>query len=412
MISIATQEGVFIRSLPSTQSEQEWTLGFHSFFGLISVHTLSERMESRKIRGLSQPQGSWLFQFKVARSANASLKVESIAGCEGCETGAGKNRILKTPIGNWVFTSLNAPGNATEKDSAATIINDRAPIHSESRNKTDRWLLAAILLVLLLFIFLPDGRNSAIQTEAIIEPVTVTVTKDTVVVPKFQPVALPNEIKKVVTDQKMQRAVQENLGFLGILGKKNLTKALGGMPTALKDASAGAGPGGKEGSGGESLVGLGQGLKRITVGNTGVAGLGGIGTKGAGGGAGGYGNAMVGSGEGKKLSSIPLSKDMVLDGGLDRSVVQATIAKYLSQVRACYEEGLRTQPGLTGVVAVDFVIGGAGDVLNASVNRSTLGNAPVENCIIARAKTWKFPKPLGGVNVKVGYPFLLRPSGT
>lgn len=405
MISIATQEGVFIRALPSftseqNQNERQWTLGFHSFFGLISVQSLSERMEFRKLRGLSQPQGTWLFRFNVTRSSNQSLKVESV---EGCEAKSGQNWTLNTPLGTWVLSSVV---------SDAAVINERAPIHAVKENRSDRWLMGAILLILLLFLFIPNRPQTNVQITEISEPVTVTVTKDTVVVPKFQSIALPNEIKKVVTDQKMQRAVQENLGFLGILGKKNLTKALGGLPTALKDASAGAGAGGKEGSGGESLVGLGQGIKRITVGNTGVAGLGGIGTKGAGGGAGGYGNALVGSGEGTKLSTIPLSKDLVLDGGLDRSVVQATIAKYLSQVRACYEEGLRTHPGLTGVVNVDFVIGGVGDVLNANINRSTLGNAPVENCIIARAKTWKFPKPLGGVNVKVGYPFLLRPSGT
>ena len=36
------------------------------------------------------------------------------------------------------------------------------------------------------------------------------------------------------------------LGFMGLLGRKDLTKALGGAPTQLKDASPGAGPGGKE----------------------------------------------------------------------------------------------------------------------------------------------------------------------
>ena len=45
------------------------------------------------------------------------------------------------------------------------------------------------------------------------------------------------------------------------------------------------------------------------------------------------------------------------------------------------------------------------------VGSSTLGNSGVEGCIATRMMSWKFPKPLGGVNVKVKYPFLLRPVG-
>jgi TonB family protein len=193
-----------------------------------------------------------------------------------------------------------------------------------------------------------------------------------------------------------------------MLGRKDLTKALGGMPT-VPGASAGAGAGGKQGSGGELLVGVGEGVQRTTVGNSGVAGLGGIGTKGAGGGAGGYGTSMVGSGNGRGLSSVPLSQDMILEGGLDRSVIQATIAKYLNQVRACYEEGLRKSPGLVGQVSILFEIAGTGSVNSANVGKSSLGNSEVEQCIATKVQTWQFPKPRGGVNVKVNYPFMLRP---
>jgi hypothetical protein len=210
-----------------------------------------------------------------------------------------------------------------------------------------------------------------------------------------------------------KRAIEQNLGFLKMLGKKDLSKALGGLPTKLQDVSPGAGAGGKAGSGGELLVGLGQGVKRTTVGNSGVTGLGGVGKSGAGGGAGGFGNSLLGSGEGRALSKlsagVPLSRDLELEGGLDRSVIQATIAKYLSQVRACYENGLQRNPGLTGTVHMKFEISGEGHVRAANVGRSSLGDVPVESCISEKMLDWKFPKPLGGVTVKVAYPFLLRP---
>src|SRR5690606_30941050 len=112
---------------------------------------------------------------------------------------------------------------------------------------------------------------------------------------------------------------------------------IGGVPTNLENVTAGAGLGQDQGSGGEMLIGLGEGVKRTTVGNTGLKGLGGVGGgKGKGGGAGGYGDSLVGSGtgagsgegDGRALSSLPLSQDVVLDGGLDVSIIQASIAKY------------------------------------------------------------------------------------
>ena len=187
----------------------------------------------------------------------------------------------------------------------------------------------------------------------------------------------------------------------------------GGVPQKLAKATAGAGKGGDAGSGGEVLTGLGKGLKKITVGNTGVAGLGGIGTKGAGGGKGGYGNTMVASGEGIGITGISVSSnDMVLDGGLSRYAINATIAKYLSQVRRCYENGLNKKPDLEGLVTVAFEIGGSGMLNYSNVHKSSLRDTVVEKCITTKMMSWKFPKPKGGVNVKVNYPFMLRPVGT
>ena len=145
------------------------------------------------------------------------------------------------------------------------------------------------------------------------------------------------------------------------------------------------------------------------MGNTGTAGLGGIGTKGAGGGLGGYGNSLIGSGEGKGLTTMALAQDLVLEGGLDRSVIQATIAKYLSQVRACYEGGLQKKPDLQGTVAMAFQINPTGELNYSRVAKSSLGDPQVENCIATRMMSWKFPKPVGGVSQKVEYPFNLRP---
>jgi hypothetical protein len=387
-----------IKTLPSVA---EAVFGFHHRYGFISEANAEDRELARRLKGLPYKEGKpWGFQFKIlsqaAKDGAAQFVVEALSGCEAKKTQEGW--MLKT-TGGTEFLLSSAPAKL-----------ERVLMASTQDERLMKRISAVIAFLFLLVLLIPMPNQKVDEIAQIEEPVTVKIVqRDAVVVPKFQSMELPENLKKQVENKKMQRAIQQDLGFLGMLGKKNLTKALGGMPTSLKNASAGAGPGGTEGSGGEVLQGLGQGVKRITVGNSGVAGLGGIGTKGAGGGAGGYGNAMVGSGEGKRLSSVPLSQDVTLEGGLDRAVVQATIAKYLSQVRACYEDGLRKRPGIQGVVGVDFEIGGAGDVLKSNVGKSTLGDPGVESCITARAKTWKFPKPLGGVNVKVNYPFLLRP---
>ena len=215
------------------------------------------------------------------------------------------------------------------------------------------------------------------------------------------------ELAKVAPETK--RAIKQDLGFLNLLGRKDLVKAIGGAPSHLKDVSAGAGAG-QGGSGGETLVGMGEGLQRTTVGNTGVAGLGGVGTLGTGGGAGGYGQASIGSGEGRAISSNRMAQEAALEGGLDRSVIEATIAKYMSQVRACYEDGLRRNPNLVGQVTMSFEIAGTGAMSYAKVKSSSLADAPVEGCIQSRMMSWTFPATRGAVVVRANHPFLLRPT--
>ncbi len=413
MIAIATSSGQFLKGMPELSEGS--VLGFHSVLGWVSEAAARERWNSRKKRGLvsgskdvldASLASGWLLRLKWASNA------AGLVALEGCQVKPG------AVAGSWQIESTAGQFQFFSAAQSAAQWALAPGLTAQQGNTGDeRWLkragAVAALLVLLLW-FLPKPSVDEAEPEVLPAPVSVRIVEEkAVAVPKYEaPVnALPQAVAQAQPTQEARRAIQQNLGFLGLLGKKDLSKALGGAPTALKDASAGAGAGGKQGSGGEYLVGLGQGVKRATVGNTGVAGLGGVGTKGAGGGAGGYGNALVGSGEGRGLSAMPVSQELVLEGGLDRAVIQATIAKYLSQVRACYEEGLRSQPGLAGQVSVAFEIAAEGQVSSSRVSRSSLNHAGVETCITTRMMDWKFPKPRGGVGVKVNYPFVLRPVG-
>ena len=402
MISIAAENGTLLRKI-SGSTTGESVLGFHPRFGFVDESSSQERSKIRRMEGLSVGAGGWLCKFKVLAAAGGKFAVQALEGCQVEKTGTSDSTWkLITQFGNFLLSS------GAESQPFVILPADRM-------ETSDRILKAGFALAVIAAALIPllTKKDEIVQSVALPVPITVQVREEQKPVQISAAEQVLNKIlpkPEVVKDQKVKRAIADNLGFLGLLGRKDLKKALGGAPT-MKDASAGAGAGGNEGSGGEMLQGLGQGLHRTTVGNSGVAGLGGVGTKGAGGGAGGYGNASVGSGEGRSLTSMATGKDMVLEGGLDRSVIQATIAKYLSQVRACYERGLQTNPELSGQVSMHFEINAAGQVATSRVERSSLDNKMVEGCIATRMLTWMFPKPLGGVLVKVNYPFLLRPSG-
>ncbi len=103
-----------------------------------------------------------------------------------------------------------------------------------------------------------------------------------------------------------------------------------------------------------------------------------------------------------------LEEETEVDGGLDKDVIARVIETYLGQIRYCYERQLSASPELYGKVLVKFTIGPDGLVKAQSIGSSTLKSAMVEGCILRRVTDWQFPKPKGGTNVNVTYPFLFK----
>ena len=399
MIAIQSENGELVKVLKNVM---EGEFGFHRNFGIISKEQADKRLVSRKRQFYDYSNDEWLCSFKIQRN-DKLLKISAMAGCEAIEAGAGWE--LKTPMG--VFNISEAL--------SGTI----SPLLEKQPDK-NKWMNTALMVILLIMLFIipvmmfTQSKPTEIQAAPeIVEPISVQIPKEVKTV-KIEQSLNPSVVPNLVGKAKISsRAVQRNLGFLGMVGSKDVTSAIGGVPQHLKIATAGAGPGGTGGSGGEMLTGLGKGLRRTTVGNTGVQGLGGIGTKGgAGGGLGGYGNTLVASGEGKGISAIAVSNsDMVLEGGISKYAINATIAKYLNQVRRCYEAELKNHPELQGLVEMSFEINASGKLNFSKVNKTTLNSPPVESCITEKMMDWQFPQPKGGVNVPVKYPFMLRPVG-
>ena len=393
MIALTTENGETLRNFNSRLNAP---IGWYSSLGFVTESTVRARNVVRVRGGRPAESSKPHCEFRFVGGRPTAMN-----GCEIKEISANK----------W---QLNATGRTffivPAKAMTALPIPDAASLVP---SKSQDWQLGLLMLLI--------GAMGLWSSVRDIEATVKENDKQKVVIVQnvqvAKPIPPPPELVKrdvpQVQPKKPGAAVQQKLGFLALLGKKELTKAMGGLPTNAERRSPGAGAGGDKGSGGEVLAGLGQGVKKTTVGNSGVAGLGGIGNAGAGGGEAGFGKSYVGSGGiggGKSLSDVRLGKDIELEGGLDRAVVKATIAKYLSQIQSCYERGLRLKPHLAGQVSMDFEISGSGKLNYAKVKNSTLDFPETEKCISQAMMSWQFPQPVGGTLVKVNYPFTLKPS--
>jgi len=91
-------------------------------------------------------------------------------------------------------------------------------------------------------------------------------------------------------------------------------------------------------------------------------------------------------------------------GELPLSVIRATIAAHMGGLRACYQRGLQENPSLAGRVRLAFLIQPGGEVLGARIERSSLAQPDVEDCILQHVRVWHFPPASGGGSTEVHYP--------
>lgn len=297
-----------------------------------------------------------------------------------------------------------------------TIGNTDTNLHHEDASEKKAWKTIMIVVALFSFFLMglislqPDTPTAEMEQEMRQE--VVKIFKATPPKPKTDPsVQMSREAQ--TTDQVVKTKTTNTLkrmGALAALGSLNNSKQRGGLNLGAANTTAGPGLGGTEGSGGVQTSLYARGITSAPLGAGGnIQGAGGYGTKGKGGGQAGYGKlSLVGT---AGDSSIGLAQEATVESGLDRDMIAAVINRNLGQVRFCYEQGLQGTPGLNGRVAVDFTIGGNGLVKAAGIDSSTMGSKIVEDCIVMRLKTWKFPLPQGGVDVRVTYPFVLRRAG-
>jgi hypothetical protein len=99
-----------------------------------------------------------------------------------------------------------------------------------------------------------------------------------------------------------------------------------------------------------------------------------------------------------------------VNGRLSVDVVQGVVRKSFAGFRACYENGMRTNPNLAGRVTVKFVIDRSGSVATAQDGGSEMTDPTVVGCVVRGFGNLSFPQPEGGM-VTVVYPIIFAQGG-
>ena len=126
------------------------------------------------------------------------------------------------------------------------------------------------------------------------------------------------------------------------------------------------------------------------------------------GGSGGIGDMLGGllgggggsiSTEAKGRIKAPSAKEIDMgdgDGSRSKESIMRVVRSKQGGLRFAYNKYLKTTPGMAGVVTVKFTITPQGDVVSATVVKSTTGNSEFDSDILDKVKTWKWEVIKGG----------------
>jgi hypothetical protein len=119
------------------------------------------------------------------------------------------------------------------------------------------------------------------------------------------------------------------------------------------------------------------------------------------------GSSDVGRGPGTTVSGRVSSGTVDVTGG-DPAKIKGVISGYTGQVKACYEQRLKSNPTLHGRVELVWYING-GRVTSVEIQENDTGDGELAKCIAAKVRSWRFPTDLEP-NAEVTYPFILAPG--
>lgn len=181
--------------------------------------------------------------------------------------------------------------------------------------------------------------------------------------------------------------------------------SLGKDPLSARGNMWGDSIGESFGAGGLGLAGVGGGGRGEGVGLGGVGSVGSIGT----GSGRGYGSGSGGLGRSRRARPPRVRAGRTTaTGRLAPEIISRIVRSSFGRFRLCYEAGLKTDPALSGRVAVRFTIQEDGTV-SAVSGSGDLSDQGVVSCVTRAFYALTFPKPEGGI-VTVSYPIVFAPG--
>lgn len=218
---------------------------------------------------------------------------------------------------------------------------------------------------------------------------------------------------KSAANAKSAEADLSNSGLLAAFGsggaRSKLDKAYSGTGELLGAGEKATGTSGfNENRSGDDL---GSKFKDTGAGGKGTAtqGIAGIGTQGRGSGQSGYGSG-TGFGSKDQVAIQAGGAEEEFSGSIDREAVRRVVRSALQSFKDCYNREFKKDSKLEGKVVIAWDIHEKGIAKNARLvkDKSTMGNAAVEECVRGRLLALRFPEPPAGTVAEVTYPFLFQ----
>jgi len=96
---------------------------------------------------------------------------------------------------------------------------------------------------------------------------------------------------------------------------------------------------------------------------------------------------------GPSQAAVDVGEVVVVKGQFTAERIRGNARMHVEEIRACYKQGLATNPGLRGEVLIRAQIRMSGEVLVAAVSQTVPGDPGVGKCLADTMMTWTFANP-------------------
>ena len=90
--------------------------------------------------------------------------------------------------------------------------------------------------------------------------------------------------------------------------------------------------------------------------------------------------------------------------------IKLTVQRNMPKLRKCYQDELKKDKTLKGMVKVRFTIDANGRVSESQTIQDTIGSQPLARCVEAVIKRWDFKSRPKGGSVQITFPFVFAPD--